>query len=153
MTPALARIKCAVRHTVERCGGADGAGATAQRSRTTAGEWMNRNHSAFPPADCVFALDEAMVTMGERPEITAALCRELGGVFTPLPAPSASPAQLHGMLAEHCRQAGDLQGELAAALADRDVGRDEAEAALKPAEQLLAVLVSMIGELREIAGG
>ena len=49
MNPALARIKRGVRGAIAACGGVDGAGATAERCRSVAGDWNNLNHQAFPP--------------------------------------------------------------------------------------------------------
>ena len=153
MTPALARLKAKVREAVERCGGVDGAGATAGRSRSTAGEWMNRQSPAFPPADCALALDEAMVSQGHMPPITAALARELGGTFVFLPEGAPDSATMHALLADQARVSGELTSDLAAMLADGVKHPAEARAAMVPAERLLAVLVQMIAELRTIADG
>ncbi|MGD9470636.1 MAG: phage regulatory CII family protein [Novosphingobium sp.] len=150
MTPALARLKRATIAAVDRCGGVDGAGATAERSRSTAGDWRNLNQPTFPPADCALALDQAVVAQGFAPPITSAMARELGGVFTPLPGSSADAASLHAMLAAHCRESGEVQAELAEALSDLRVGRREAGDVLAPAERLLAVTAAMIAELRAI---
>lgn len=70
-TPALARIKRAVRVAISRCGGVDGAGATAGRCRSVAGDWNNLNSPAFPPADCALALADGEVNGLEPAEIEA----------------------------------------------------------------------------------
>ena len=47
MIAALARIKRAVREAVSGCGGVDGAGITAGRKRSVAGDWNNLNRQSW----------------------------------------------------------------------------------------------------------
>lgn len=127
MTPAQARLKRAVRAAIGWCSGVDGAGATAQRSRSTAGDWNNLTAAIFPPADCALALDEAAVALGHGPEITRALCRELGGVFVLLPDCLADPDSLAGMVMELTHRLGDISQAMRQALGDGDVSPAEAQ--------------------------
>jgi hypothetical protein len=126
MTPALARLKRGVRASVDQCGGIDGAAATAERSRSVAGDWRNLNARAFPPLDCALALDEASIAQGKDPEIIRALARELGGVFVPLPDCLAEPESLAGLVMELTGRLGDISEEMRLALSDGVVTRDEA---------------------------
>ena len=86
----LARIKRGVRRAIELSGGIDGAGATAGRCRSVAGDWNNLNSGVFPPLDCAFALDEVALAFVAAPPIVSALARELGGVFVQLPVVAGS---------------------------------------------------------------
>ena len=131
MTPANARMKRGVRAAIGACGGVDGAGATAGRSRTTAGEWNNLAHPAFPPLDCALALDEAAIAQGKAPQIVRAFARELGGVFVPLPDTLADPESLAGLVMELTGRLGDISEEMRAALADGVVEPDEARRLLE----------------------
>lgn len=118
MTPALARIKRAVRKAIGHSGGIDGAAATVERSRSTVGDWNNLNTDTFPPLDCAYAMDEIAVAEGQLPPVICALARELGGVFVPaidVSAEEGSPAFLAMQLAHAL---GALSGEIARSLAD-----------------------------------
>jgi hypothetical protein len=118
VTPALARIKRAVRKAVGHSGGIDGAAETVGRRRSTVGDWNNLNTADFPPLDCAFALDEIAVAEGHLPPVLCALAREMGGVFVPaidIGAEAGSPAFLAMQLAQHL---GAVSGEIARALAD-----------------------------------
>lgn len=126
MTPALARIKRGVRRGIELCSGIDGAAATADRSRSVAGDWNNLNARVFPPLDCALAIDEVAVAHGQTPPIASAYARELGGVFVPLPDSAADPETLAGMVMQLSGRLGDLSREMATALADGTVTPAEA---------------------------
>lgn len=118
MSPALARIKRAVRKAIGHSGGIDGAAATVERSRSTVGDWNNLNTDTFPPLDCAFAMDEIAVAEGALPPVICALARELGGVFVPaidVGADEGSPAFLAMQLAQTL---GAVSGEIALSLAD-----------------------------------
>ena len=60
MTPGLARIKRGVRRGIELCSGIDGAAATADRSRSVAGDWNNLNSRVFPPLDRAMAVESGL---------------------------------------------------------------------------------------------
>lgn len=122
MTPALARIKRGVREAVGRCGGVDGAGATANRCRSVAGAWNNLNDPAFPPVDCAFALDEVAVAQGFRPPILSAQALELGCVLVHLPSPSTDGDELAGQLVCCVEEVGDVAHALRAAMAPESQG-------------------------------
>lgn len=154
MTAQRGRIKRAVRHGVQLCGGVDGAAATADRSRSVAGDWNNLNHAAFPPADCALALDEVAVAQGHLPPIVSAMARELGGVFVPHIDVAADEGSLGGLVMQLSKELGDVAGAIHAALADGECSPAEAEAALRELEdlarrqsQLRAALESIIGEV------
>ncbi|NOW44084.1 hypothetical protein FHW96_000211 [Novosphingobium sp. SG751A] len=128
MSPALARIKRAVRKAIGHSGGIDGAAATVERSRSTVGDWNNLNTDTFPPLDCAFAMDEIAVAEGQLPPVICAMARELGGVFVPaidVGADEGSPAFLAMQLAQTL---GEVSGEIARSLAD-DNRIDHREAA------------------------
>lgn len=115
MSPALARLKRGVRASISSNGGVDGAAATAERSRSTAGDWMNLQSPTFPPVDKAFALDEVSIAEGRDPEIIRAYARELGGVFVMLPDSLADPESLAGMVMELMGRLGDISQEMRAA--------------------------------------
>ena len=128
---ALHRIKRAVRAAVAACGGVDGAAATADRARSTAGEWNNLNHPAFPPIDCALALDEIAVARGDLPPITCALAREMGGLFVPHIDCLADEATGPGLVMQLAVQLGEVSGLTGRAIAnDGDIDAAEAEAIL-----------------------
>ena len=149
MTPGLARIKRAVRRAVELCGGVDGAAATADRKRSVAGDWMNLNHAAFPPADCAQALDEACVAMGHVPPILSAQASELGCVLIRLPEPGAGDDALTASLIEASAEFGDVAAELRDATRDGHVDARERERIVVQVDEAIASLVRM----RALAAG
>lgn len=128
MTPVLARIKRAVREAVSVCGGVDGAGATAERSRSVAGDWNNLNHHAFPPLDCALALDEVSVAQGNRPAILCAYAMELGHVVIRLPDPGVGMGGLSSALIDASAEFGDIATAVREATRDGKVcAKDRAE--------------------------
>lgn len=153
MTPALARLKRAVRTAVSRCGGVDGAGATAHRSRSVAGDWANLNAPAFPPADCALALDEACVAMGQRPEILSAMAGELGFVLLPLPDAGGGAETEIGMLVMAVAdELGDVCARVREAMADREVKPAEAARIESEVEDLIQRAVQLKAHLRALQG-
>lgn len=158
MTPALARIKRGVRDGVATCGGVDGAGATANRGRSVAGDWNNLNHPAFPPIDCALALDEIAVAGGKAPPIASAYARELGGVFVMLP--DVAERDGHGagdtlavMVMALGGEFGDLARSVSASLADGIYEPREAAQTLDQLHRLDAVCASLRGVLTAIGKG
>lgn len=142
MSPALARIKRGVRGAISLCGGVDGAGATAERSRSVAGDWNALNHRAFPPLDCALALDEVAIAAGNAPPIASALARELGGVFVSLPAAGATPDDLVANLLDVMDRAGQLASGVRISMSDGHCDADER-----------AELRRLLGELCASAAG
>ena len=138
MSPALARIKRAVRGAVALAGGIDGAGATAGRCRSVAGDWNNLNSGIFPPLDCGFALDEVALAQGHTPPIVSALARELGGVFVALPEANGAEHGIAAALLEIMDEVGQLASGVRTSLGDGVCDRAEA-AALRA---LLGVLIT-----------
>lgn len=118
MSPVLARMKQAVRAAIARCGGVDGAGATASRSRTTAGEWNALQHPAFPPLDCAFALDEAVLAMGDVPPILAKYAAELGHVLVRLPDAGDASDEMTMMMVLLAKELGDVATAISEAMRD-----------------------------------
>ena len=131
MNPALARIKRGVRAGIAACGGVDGAGATAERCRSVAGDWNNLNHHAFPPIDCALALDEVAIAQGKVPPIVTAMARELGGLFISLPHADGADDALPGQVMVLAKEFGDLSGAVSAGLADGTFSPGDAELALE----------------------
>jgi hypothetical protein len=153
ITPASARLKRAVRHAVARCGGVDGAGVTAQRSRSVAGDWNNLNAPVFPPLDCALALDEVCVAMGQRPDITFALASELGFALIPLPEARHSEAELGLLLLDVVSEVGQLADRCRAALADGRVDGVEPAQIEAEASELMArvALIREYARARQVA--
>lgn len=152
MTGGKGRLKRAVRQAVHLCGGVDGAGATADRSRSVAGDWNNLHHGAFPPADCALALDEIAVAAGHLPPITSALARELGGVFVPHVDALADESSIAGMVMGLSKELGDVAGSISAALADGTVTPLEADAALHELDGMARQQACLRAVLENIRG-
>lgn len=149
MSAALARIKRAVRGAVALCGGVDGAGATAGRCRSVAGDWNNLNSQAFPPLDCGFALDEVALAVGKAPPIVSALARELGGVFVLLPEVDGAGDGIAAALLEIMDEVGQLAGGVRVSLGDGRCDRREAA----DLRSLLGVLIARASSFdRQLAG-
>ena len=138
----LARIKRGVRRAIELSGGIDGAGATAGRCRSVAGDWNNLNSGVFPPLDCAFALDEVALAFVAAPPLVSALARELGGVFVQLPVVAGAVGAGVGAcggdalagenspvahLLELTEQVGALASGVRISLADRQLDPGEAD--------------------------
>lgn len=153
MTPARARIKRAVRESIARCGGVDGAAATAERCRSVAGDWNNLNHAALPPLDCALALDEAAAAQGQRPAICAALARELGGVFVPVPEAEGAPRAMMERFLEIVEDVGALSSGVSTSLADGCCDRREAAELRKLISALHAAAAGLDQVLAEIESG
>lgn len=118
MTPALARLKRGVRAGVARCAGVDGAGVTAGRCRSTAGDWNNLNSPSFPPLDCALALDEVAIAQGQRPELLHALAGELGFTLIALPDLTAPAGEVGLLVLSIVTELGELSARVRDALAD-----------------------------------
>ncbi|MFC0684648.1 phage regulatory CII family protein [Novosphingobium clariflavum] len=143
MTPTLARIKRRVREAVELCGGVDGAGATAGRHRTTAGDWGNRNHRAFPPVDCALALDEVCISLGQGAPILSALAAELDHVCVRLPDGAVQSADLGAALIDASAEFGDIAAEIREATRDHKVCAQDRDRISLQIDEALASLVRL----------
>lgn len=152
MTPALARLKSAVRVAVSRCGGVDGAGLTAGRARSVAGDWANLNHAAFPPADCALALDEACVAQGKLPPILHAMAAELGFTLIALPGGTHAEGELGMLVMALAEELGDVSARLREALADGVVRPREAAAIDAEVGDLIDRAVQLRQLLRALQG-
>jgi len=143
-SPALARIKArGVRPAIAASGGIDGAGATAQRQRSVAGDWNNINHTAFPPVDCAHALDEvALATTGRAP-ILEACAAELGCVVFRLPdCNGADDALAMGLIAA-TGEFGDIAHAITDGLRDGTLTPRERDAAVAQVDEAQAALVRL----------
>jgi len=145
MTAALGRLKRAVRASIECCGGIDGAGASAGRKRSVAGDWNNLAHPAFPPLDCALALDEVALAQGQRPAILHALAAELGHAAVPLPDAHAGGA-LAASMAEIAAELGDVARAVIAA--DLDGARDARE--LGEIDRQVGELIAVAARMRSL---
>lgn len=149
MTPALARIKRAVRAGISLCGGIDGAGATADRSRSVAGDWNNLSHPAFPPLDCALAIDEVAVAQGKVPAILSKYAAELGHVCIRLPELAHGTDAVTAAMIAASAEFGDVATTLRDATADGKIdGRDpelivaQIDEAIASLSRMRAMLVS-----------
>lgn len=141
--PAVARLKAAVRRAIELNGGIDGAGATAHRARTTAGEWNGEHTGVYPPLDCAFLLDEVAVIAGKHPPILTALAAALGHVAIRLPAPDHGDDKLAHALIEASAEFGDVAQEVREATRDGVVSGRERERIVNAINEAITALVVM----------
>lgn len=139
----MARIKRGVRAGIDRCGGVDGAAATAERCRSVAGDWHNLNHKAFPPLDCAFALDEVMVAMGQRPELLSAYAAELGHVCIRLPEGGHGEHALSAGLIAASAEFGDIASEVRDATRDGTISARERGRIVAQIDEAMASLASL----------
>lgn len=153
MTPAQARLKSACKVAVQLCGGKEGAGATADRGPSVAGDWGNVNHRAFPPADCALALDEACVAMGKLPPILRAMAAELGFTLIALPSGNAAEGELGMLVMALAEELGDVSARLREALADGVVRPREAAAIDAEVGDLIDRAVQLRALLRALQRG
>lgn len=140
--PAVARLKRAVMRAIELNGGIDGAAATAERKRSVAGDWHNRNHAAFPPLDCAFALDEVAVIQGQYPPILSAFAAALGHVVVRLPEAGGDDALTHALI-ECSAEFGDVAQEVREATRDGEVSPRERERIITAIDEAITALVAM----------
>ncbi len=140
---ALARLKRAVIRAIDMNGGIDGAAATAERKRSVAGDWHNRNHAALPPLDCVFALDEVAVIEGQHPPILTALAAALGHVVVRLPHGGQADDALTHALIEASAEFGDVAHEVREATRDGEVSPRERERIISAIDEAITALVAM----------
>ncbi len=160
LTPAQARIKRKVREAIHKCGGVDGAAATAERGRSVAGDWGNLNHPAFPPLECAHALDEACIAQGQVPPILSALAAELGHVVVRLPDCGEGIDALTGALIDASAEFGDIASEVRDATRDgtinaveRDRIIEQIDEAYRAIARLRAVVASEGSHLKAVATG
>lgn len=163
MSAALARIKVrGVRAAIAASGGVDGAGATAERSRSVAGDWNNINHPAFPPLDCAFALDEVALAVTGAAPVLQALAAELGHVAFRLPEAVGDHEAVALGLIEAAAEFGDIAHVITNALRDKvicprerneAIGQiDEAQASLARLRALLDGGAASVAVLHDRAG-
>lgn len=143
MGPSNARMKLAVREAVARCGGVDGAGATASRSRTTAGEWNALQHPAFPPLDCAMALDQVVVAMGDAPPILSKYAAELGHALVRLPDAGEASDEMTMMMVTLAKELGDVAGAISEAMRDGVRTPAELQAIIAQLDEMMAAGASM----------
>lgn len=146
---AFGQMKRAVRAAVDLCRGCRGAAEASGRSKTTAGEWNNLNHPAFPPLDCAIAMDEMAVAQGRRPEIAHAYAHALGGVFLALPDGEANDGPVAAGLIVLVREFGELCAATGEGLADGSLRPHELMRILTEGRE---VQTELAGFLREIEG-
>lgn len=151
-SPALARIKRACRAAIARCGGVDGAGATAQRARSVAGDWNNLNSHVFPPLDCALALDEVAVAQGFRPEVLHALAGEMGFALIALPHGDAQDSEIGLLVMAVTRELGEVSARVCAALADHRVQPGEAAGIESEVDDVIDRAVQLRSHLRALQG-
>ncbi|CDO35020.1 phage regulatory CII family protein [Novosphingobium sp. KN65.2] len=149
MTPSLARIKRGVREAIHSCGGVDGAGATAGRKRSVAGDWNNLNHDAFPPIDCAIALDEVCIAQGKKASILSALSAELGHVCIRLPDVGHGEDGLSLALIDASAEFGDIAAEVREATRDGVIESHERNAIVRQIDETIEALA----RLRAVANG
>jgi hypothetical protein len=148
-----ARIKRGVRAAIALCGGVDGAAATVERCRSVAGDWNNLAHKAFPSIDLALALDEVAVARGELPPITAALARELGGIFVPHIDAAADADTLPGMVLQLMHELGDVSASMRTGMADGDLDDAEIDRVLREQDDLDRASARLRGALMQLRGG
>lgn len=143
MSPALARIKRGVRSAIAACGGIDGAAATAEKSRSLAGNWNNRDLADTPVLADAFALDEAAMIAGRGTPILSALAGELGHVAIRLPDPSLGGEKLTAALVEASAEFGDVARAVCEATRDGSVDAREADTIARQIDEATAALVRL----------
>lgn len=147
------RLKVAAIAAVEACGSVEGAGATAGRSKTTAGRWHNVADADLPTIEAAVLMDQVAVARGDAPPIATAIARELGRVLVTPPTGRKSRAGWHGAIADLSTEHADLLSGLLRDLADRTITAGEAEARRRDVGALLTVLVGIDRELLDIVEG
>lgn len=148
----FARIKRALRNAIHSCGGIDGAAATVEKSRSLVGSWHNINQHDLPTLSDALALDEIAVIEGRRPEIVAAMARELGGVFLSLPQAEGEAGALALRVCELAKELGDVSARVSEAVADGTVTPSEASVAEVEVDELIERAVMLRAELQKLQG-
>lgn len=149
MNPARARLKRSVRAAIELCGGGEGAAITVGRRPATVYEWGNLNTEAFPPLDCVFAMDEIALAQLRTPPILHALSAELTHVSVRLPfvmlAPDGCVIQA---LAEVSAEFGAIASEVVEATRDGVIDQREKDRIVLSIDQTISALTRMRAVVR-----
>lgn len=148
----FARLKRALRSAIHGCGGIDGAAATVEKSRSLVGSWNNINQHDLPTLLDALALDEIAVIDGKRPEIVAAMARELGGVFLALPQAEGDAGALALRVVEVAKELGDVSARVSEAVADNKVTAREASVAEVEVDELIERAVMLRAELQKLQG-
>lgn len=148
----FARLKRALRAAIHGCGGIDGAAATVEKSRSLVGSWHNINQDDLPTLADALAIDEIAVIEGKRPEIVAAMARELGGVFLKLPQVLDDGHGLVLRVCELAKELGDVSARVSEAVADDKVTPREASIAETEVNELIERAVMLRAELQKLQG-
>ncbi|WP_345725669.1 phage regulatory CII family protein [Qipengyuania proteolytica] len=139
----FSRMKLACIDAVEQAGGKEGAGATAERSASTAANWRNRSVPDMPPLDCAFRLDQAAIIEGKRPALLHRYAAELGFVTIRLPEGVESEDARSGALIDAMAEVGDIPTTYRDRAADGKFDHADAQALDIEIEQAIEKLVNL----------
>ena len=142
MTPALARLKSAVRSAIGASGGIEGAALCVERGHSVVGEWNNRMSPAFPSLDKALALDEVARATGHGAPVLQRLAAELGFAVFPLPEmPAAS--EIETALIAASAEFGDVSRAVLEATEDARLSGDEAAHVADEIDQAMNALARL----------
>jgi hypothetical protein len=147
LSPAVARVKRAVRKAVGLIGGIDGAAATVDRGRSTVHRWASLNDPDMPCIDSVMAIDEVLMATGHGPMVMSALAAELGYVTYALN--GVGDMSITALTSKQAIEYGQFMAEITTGLADGTFTPEEKTRALSELDDVLAVQMRLRAALAE----
>lgn len=149
LSPRDRRIKAAFRDLVSACGGQEEAGGIAERGQQRISLYGHPNSDVFAPLDVVARLEAAARGAPGHPHVTRVLARDAGCELVLLPDAAQPGVAWSQHIAALAKEGGELMSAVCAALADdNDVSSAEARRALRDADELVAVAVSLRAALK-----
>lgn len=139
----FAILKAACIDAVVQAGGKEGAGATAERSPSTAANWRNPSLPDMPPLDCAYRLDRAALIDSRRPVLLERYASELGFVVIRLPEGGEGEDAETGALAAATAEFGDVARSLMEGRANGHLSEREREATAREIDEAITALVRM----------
>lgn len=143
MMDPVTQLKMASIAAVRQAGGKEGAGATAERSSSTAGGWRDRNCPALPPLDCAHRLDQAAIIEGKRPELLHAYASGLGFVAIRLPEACDGEDARASALIDAMAEVGDIPNTYRERAADGRFDEKDANALDREIDEAIEKLVEL----------
>ena len=154
MKPETIALKNACREMIRGVGGLEAAEPFCRVGSTKLAEYYSLNHAdRFAPIDVIADLEPMARDREGWPHVTSALCKMMGGAFLPLPARTATAGDVFGLLASLSKELSDVTGVICKSMADGTMDDDEARAAERELDELIALAVEMRALVRSIHQG
>lgn len=153
MKPELIAFKIATGEMIKGVGGLEAAAGFCRVGKSVLHEAQSLNcPDRFVAIDVVADLEPLARDREGWPHLTRALCRQMGGVFVPVPHGRTTRDDLIGSVGRLAKEAADVTQSICAAVADGKVEPPEIAAARVQIEEAIAVLATLDRQLLTMTG-